>query len=273
MESTHKCTEKCHKKYRVQKCDRDGKTISTYPSSSFVRGIELDQEGNYLYVLCSRADSQVFKLDKNLEPLCKTNDASGEHFGEAFGLLVTSDWVFVCSPNKKKVCVLDLCLNHHYNLNMSDFNPYGIIKYNETYFAISKTAIAIIDIDFENMILQVNKFGNMKRNDGSTEPFNTLAKLRGICATEEHLYVTERDASTGGRLLCLKFDEGQMKYVNAIQCAKNCQSCSTKCCPVVVTQHNGIIHYSQGSYGEMFHILQATLNGNLNESKKLFDVS
>ena len=266
---SHTCTEECHKKYRVQKCNHNRKTIATYPCFSFVRGIGKDQEGN-LYVLCSGADSQVFKLDSNLKPLCKTHDRSAEYFGEAFGMLVTPDWVFVCSPNRKKVCILDLCLNHHFNLSSLKYGPNGIAKQNDRYFVVSDHAVTVIDINFETKSFKENIFEDMIMNDGSTESFY---QLRGICATKEHLFVTEKNMSTGGRLMCLKFDEGQMKCVDAVYCAKNCQSCSTKCCPVVITHNNGKIHYCQGSYGEMFHILQATLNGTSIESKKLFDVS
>ncbi|CAI8014838.1 hypothetical protein GBAR_LOCUS9257 [Geodia barretti] len=210
----------------LRKCEH-GSFVYDVSLPEFVRGIGKDKNG-FLYVLCSSTNSKVFKFDEELNPVRKTNIHCAEHFGVAYGILVTDEHVFVCAQVKQKVCILDLDLNLRYFLKLS-FEPIGITKLNDKYFVTTKAAIGILDIDIENMKFRVKNCGEMK-TDLSTEQFKPGIALRGICSDNQYLYVTEKDEENGGRVLCLHYQENQLilKYF----CRNSCQDCKLKkCCP------------------------------------------
>ena len=234
----------------------------------FVRGVGKDDHGN-LYVLCSSNKSKVIKLDKNLNPVRKTSSSCGKYFGVAFGILVTPAYVFVCARLSQKICILDLNLKLLYCLRVG-FNPIGITKLHSRYFVASRGVIGVMEINFEQKKFQVKTYRNMK-SDGGTECFKPNVEFRGICADENYLYVTERDDSTGGRILCLEFDKKQfvLKYFYQTFC-KDCKE--KKCCPIVITHHKGTIIYGQAkSWGGNFHLLRLNYDGKTATSDKVID--
>jgi hypothetical protein len=83
------------KKCFLRKCEHNGKFVYDVSLPEFVRGIGKDNYG-FLYVLCSSTDSKVLKFDEDLNPVRKTNRSCAEHFGVAYGILVTDEHVFVC---------------------------------------------------------------------------------------------------------------------------------------------------------------------------------
>ena len=248
----------------LRKCEHNGNFVCDVSLPEFVRGIGKDNNG-FLYVLCSSTNSKVLKFDKELNPVRKTNKTCAEHFGMAYGILVTDEHVFVCARGNQKVCILDLDLNLQYLLKL-DFNPIGITKLNDKYFVTTKAAIGILDLDIENM-----KFRVKMKTVLSTEQIKRGIALRGICSDNQYLYVTERDDKNGGRVLCLHYQENQLilKYV----CRNSCQDCkSKKCCPIVIAHHNGTIIYSQGSWERKFHILRLAYDGTTATSELIIDV-
>ena len=280
----YSCTEKYkateEKKYVLKRCKEDGRVIgNTYDSKSFIRGI--GENNGFLYVLCSAPDSQVVKLDKQyFKEEKKSSDTCGNHFGEAFGMLVTSDNVLVCSERKTQICVLDFDLKICYNLKIG-FGPISIAKFRNHFIVTSKTTIAVIDIDFAegtfNIIAKLEGF----IKDKNTVCFKQDVELRSICASDRYIYVTQNDDDVdapGLPMLCFEYDEKQCKlnYVCEVRNfqEKNCNKCSETCGPVVVICHNNnTIFYSQGSYEKKFHIVKATHNpGEPIKSTKMFDV-
>ena len=85
----------------MRKCDHEGNLIYSAYFKKFIRGIEIDQEG-FIYILCSASDSQVFKLDTNMNAVRETGVKASEYLGIAYQLLVISELVLVCSKDKKK---------------------------------------------------------------------------------------------------------------------------------------------------------------------------
>ena len=259
-------TENEDKKF-LRKCEHNGTFVCDVSLPKFVRGIGKDNYG-FLYVLCSSTNSKVLKFDEELNPVRKTNRSCAEHFGEAYGILVTDEHVFVCARVNQKVCILDLDLNLQYFLKL-DLNPIGITKLNDKYFVTTKAAIGILEIDIENMKFIVKNCGKMKTGL-TTKRFKRGIALRGICSDNQYLYVTEKDEKNGGRVLCLHYQENQfiLKYV----CRNSCQDCQLKCCPIVIVQHNGTIIYSQGSWERNFHILRLAYDGTAVTSELIIDV-
>ena len=259
----------CNDKPFLCKIRHNGKFVCKIPLPKFVRGIGKDIHG-YLYILCSSTSSKVLKFDNELNPVKKTSSQCGEYFGEAFGMLVTSEYVFVCAHVKQKICILDLDLTLHHLLEV-EFNPIGITKLHNKYFVATRGAIQVMDINFDEKNFKVKKYEKMK-SDGKMDNFIPKVELRGICADDNYLYVTERDESSGGRILCLDFDEKDfiLKYFHK-NCCADCTE--NKCCPIAIAHHNDMILYSQGSYAHKFHLLRLKYDGATVTSEKLIDVS
>ena len=253
-------TENEDKKF-LRKCEHNGKFVCDVSLPQFVRGIGKDNYG-FLYALCSSTYSKVIKFDEELNPVRKTNRNCAEHFGEAYGILVTDEHVFVCARVSQKVCILDLNLNLQYFLKLN-FNPIGITKLNDKYFVTTTAAIGILDVDIENMKFRVKICGEMKT-------FKPGIVLRGICSDNQNLYVTESDQINGGRVLCLHYQENQLilKYFYP----NSCQDCTRNFCPIVIVHHNDTIIYSQGSYEGKFHIRRLAYDGNTATSEPIIDV-
>ena len=235
----------------------------------FIRGIGKDDAGNF-YVLCSKPDSQVFKLNENFEIVQKSSNDYGEFLGEAYGMLVISEYVLVCANKEKYLCVLDLNLKLQHNLSLP-FLPVGIARFQNKYFVTGIAVIAVCDIDLvEGKINVLYK---------ESKPFTPMAKLRGICASDSYLYVVENDddKSRGGRLLCLQLEERELKLVweekdFSGNCRSECSEISKKCRPTVVVYHNETLYYSQGCYGKMSHIVKVDLSQGAPFKSKMFDV-
>ena len=255
------------KEYCVRKCDHKGRLICSAYFKSFIRGIGMDHQG-FLYVVFSAADSKVFKLDKDFNPVRMTCHESSRYLGMAYELLVTSDHVLVCSQDKMRICIFDLNLNLHFYLNLS-FSPLGITNLHGTrYIVTAKGTIGVIDIDFESRKYKMMKLNEMKTNHG-TEEFKEVSIFRSICTSNEYLLVTEIN-KTGGRLLCLQFIDNQLRCVTSEKdFSKHCSdTCDKKCSPVVVTHCNDCAnYYSQGRFDGNFHIVRVTIM----KTEKMFD--
>ena len=256
-------------KWFLRKCEHNGNFVYDVSLPEFVRGIGEDKYG-FLYFLCSGTNSKVLKFDQELNPVRKTNRSCAEHFGVAYGILVTDEHVFVCARVNQKVCILDLDLNLQFCLKFDDINPIGITKFNDKYFITTTAVIGILDIDIENMKFRVKKCGKMKTGL-TTEQFQPGIELRGICSDNQYLYVTERDDSNGGRILCLHYQEN--KLILNYSHRTSCQDCkSNKCCPIVIVHHNGTIIYSQGGWKRKFHIRRLAYDGTAATSEPIIDV-
>ena len=231
----------------------------TIPGFRLVRGIGRDNDGSF-YVVNS-FKSRVVKFDKDWNPVQISSIDCCPLFSEPNGILVDSEseYIFVCSHKKKHICVLDRNLNLRYTLRLS-FNPIDIEKYDGKYFVTTESAIFIIDdVNFQKKSFTEQKLETMVDKHGKYLPFKESCELRGICTGNGLLYVTEKDIS--GRLLCLEFHGGQLRYINAIQ----------KCAPNAIAHFNGLVYYSQGVYEGEFCIMKVTGKKSLKDTK-CFDV-
>ena len=273
------------KKYIVRKCTYDGTVVAKYDRcGDFIRCIGQDDEG-YIYVLCK--NSEVVKLDKNLNFVNKTNNDCVRYLRQAHGMLVLSENVLVAS-GFQNICVLDLNLEFCYSMRELNIVPIGFAKFQTNKFIVTaKSAIEIFEIDFHNRELKNQiTLTNMSVGNESV-PFNSNYVLRGICTSSDEyiIYVTEMDNPTndgrngfhGGRLLCFQFADGKLRHVCedkqfSDNCCENFSENEKPCGPVAVFYHDGKIYYSQGCFGKMFHIVKTTHTAEgFMDTKLLFD--
>ena len=263
------------KKFILRKCDDKGRFICGVSCPEFIRGIGMDNSG-CVYVLCSGSNSKVVKFDRDLQCLRKTHNDYYVIFGKPYGMLVTSDHVFVTSKEKSRICIFDLDLNYQCNLKLSE-GPIGITALDNKYIVTFEAAIGVIDINFDENKYRERKLKCVRMKNGKNKKFRAGYILRAICVCDQYIFVTEvHDAADGhaadGRLLCLQYIERSgLEMVDAQSqcCTNNCstESKGKRCNAIVVTSYNGAIYYSEGSYGERFHIAKKNICGN-----KLFDV-
>ena len=268
-------------KYAVHKCRHDGTIINSHPCDCFVRGIGLDHDGN-IYILCSKADPFVLKLNQNFEIVEQTERKCAEYFSEAKGMIITSKFVLVPADKFDHICVFDLQLNFQYNLKLRSIKgPISIATFQNRYIVTTKGSIGIFDIDFENRKVENETVFHFMHRDDQKINFNPDIILREICTIDNNIYVTQIDISGkenvyGLPILCLQFDGKRLNYVcEDTNISKHCtDKCTTKCGSFVIFCHNKTLFYSQGSFDELFHIVKATHNqGNPIESTKMFDIN
>ena len=264
----YSCTEEGGhepKKFILRKCDDKGRFICGVACPEFIRGIGMDNSG-CVYVLCSGSNSKVVKFDRDLQCLRKTHNDYYVIFGKPYGMLVTSDHVFVTSKEKSMICIFDLDLNHQCNLKLSE-GPIGITALDDNKYIVTFEA-AIGVINFDEKKYRERKLKCVRMKNGKNKKFRAGYILRAICVCDQYIFVTEvHGHAADGRLLWLQYNERSgLEMVAARQCCTN--NCSTESKgKIVVTSYNGAIYYSQGSYGERFHIAIMNICGN-----KLFDV-
>lgn len=188
------------------------------------RGIGTDNEGN-LYVAES-AKSRIVKFDNDLNAVCMTSSYDRTTFSRPFGILVTDQYVFACDSTEKQICIFDRNLNLSFKIkhNLLRF-PTDITAFNGKYFVTSKDEIVIIDIDFKKRKFKahiINKMILTKRDIAKS-----FKSVRGICASQHYIYVTER----AGRVLCLEYNAQrvQLNYVAHL----------TDIFPAVIAHHDG----------------------------------
>ena len=237
----------------------------------------------FLYVLFSKADSQVVKLNQYFNVVERTDDECSEHFHEAYGMLVTAENIFVWSKKYAYICVLDLNLQFCYSIDLKKFDkqkfyPIAVAVFQKIYiYFIITTNDAIGLFEIKNREATMIDIHNMNIGEESV--------LRGICASDRYIYVAQQNRKNEreyqendydkGRLLCFKIVEGKLIYVcEDNNLSVNCsEKCPRRCGPCVIFYHNDAIFYSQGSYGKLFHIVKATHKpGEHIISTKLFDV-
>ena len=266
--------------YTVQRCTYDGTVVKSFSCDCFVRGIGVDNDEN-VYILCSRADPYVLKLNRKFNIVKRTKSEDAEHFGEAKGMMVTSEYVLVISEKCNQICVFDLELKFYHNFKPTSIEGLiAIAKFNDHYIVTGRGTIGMIDIDFKNKEIKGEaSFKSMHRNNQIVY-FDPEIRLRGICAIGDYIYVTQVDKSgkdniCGLPIMCLYFDGERLNFVSEdSDISRHCtKECTKKCGSVVIFCHNKTIFYSQGSFEKPFHLIKATHNpGNAIESTKMFDV-
>ena len=232
-----------------------------------MRGIVRDKDGCY-YVLEDSPKHHVIKFDSNWKPLrITTQDAIGFLY-DPHSIFIDDkeDKIFICSESK--ICILNKELKIFNTLELQP-SPLFITKFGDKYFVTTKAAIIVITIDFDNSTFEGHVHRSIIMDWGKRERFNTKLCLRGICVSNNLLYVIEFGYS--GRLLCLKTSNNNLKCVYAYKNSPGyCSaSCSDQCSPVALTCHDGKVYYSQGYYETKFHILEH--NCQEKKSTKLFD--
>ena len=264
----------------MRRCKYDGTVVNCYRCDCFVRGIGSDSDGN-IYILCSRADPYLLKLNKNFRKIKRTENQYSRHFSEAKGMIVTSGFVLITSEKYNQICVFNLQLDFQYNLKLTSIQgPIAISTFQNRYIVTGKGAIAIFDINFENKEVQGETLFENMHQDNKSVKFDPHIRFRGICAIENYIYVTQLDISgeeniPGLPIMCLEFEGETLNYVGKGNNIKtHCTvKCTEKCGSIVIFCHNETIFYSQGSHGEFYHIVKATHNPREPiETTKVFDV-
>ena len=203
------------------------------------------------------------------------------YFSEAKGMIVTSEFVIIPAYYRDQICVFDLQLNFQYNLKLRSIRgPIAIATFQNRYVVTTKGSIGIFDIDFENRKVAEEIVFNCMHQDDQRIDFDPDIRLRGICAIDENIYVTQIDVSgkesaSGLPIMCLQFDGERINYVcEDTIISKHCNDeCTAQCTSTVIFCHNKTLFYSQGSYDKLYHIVKATHNpGKPIESTKMFDI-
>ena len=227
-----------------------------------LRGIQYYAYNGSFYVV-DKGRERVLKYSSNGE-LQKT---SQKRFNEPYGILVHQDYVLVCSSKDYCVCVLDLELNFCFDI-LELGQPMDITYFNHLFFVTTRKEncgeIVILDIDFGN---------EMGTPTFITNADNTKfgERIRGICASDKYLYVTERGhrnkKKDGGRILCLKYENMPS---HKLKCVSEFKTPNNKHLPVdIACDENDIIYYSvedevnyQYSVAKLVHNPRGIMSGN-----------
>jgi hypothetical protein len=237
--------------YIIRKCNRDGKHILTIRGFGHIRGIGRDDDGNFYVSDCFQW--RILKFDKDWNLLRQNFLKTPAACIEPYGILVTSQYVFVCAHQKQQIWILNHTLDLLYKLSLPlNFSPTDITILDNTYFVTTKSAIVMINIDFNE--------GSFARTSMTVENINPESELRGICVKNQHLYVTEKGAP--GRLLCFNFD-GQLKRVAAYSVSEP---------PAAIAHHNGRVYYGQGNLDAKFSIQEITRRDQTLKTNVLFNI-
>jgi hypothetical protein len=235
----YSCYEKDRgkRKYILRKCNRDGKHILTIRGFGHIRGIGRDDDGNFYVSDCFQW--RILKFDKDWNLLRQNFTKTAATCIEPYGVLVTSQYVFVCAHTKKQIWILNHTLDVCYKISLP-FSPTDITILDNKYFVTAEYAIIMISIDF--------KAGSFERTSMTMENINTDSELRGIiCVENQHLYVTEKGAP--GHLLCFQFDvdHGQLKCVAPYSVSEP---------PAAIAHHDGRVYYGRGNVNARFSIME-----------------
>ena len=205
-----------------------------------VRGIGRDKSDN-VYVVES-SNWRVLKFDTNLIPQRKTCSI----IQESYGIVVTDEYIIVCGHEENNISIFhpNLDLYCHIKPKSILISPTDITMLDGIYFVTAYAAIVAITIDFDKQTFDALKIGGMIDNH-KFQQFNVKIQLRGICAGDKYLYVTETD----GRLLCLKYDKEKKKlhYIS-----------SNRCSPINVAHHNGTVYFSRKTNRGDYYIAKVT---------------
>ena len=186
----------------IRKLKKSGSTASNIilPGVGQLRGIS--RNGNCFYVL-DKVKEQVLKYSSNWMPLRKIS-----MFNDPYGILAHGEIVLVCDTKNHRVCVLDDELNHLFDIPDIQ-EPMGIAVYKDKYFVTSRQkdygSIVILDINVKNRVYEYCTC-LVKKKFGRT--------IRGICATEKYLYITELE----GRILCLEYVSKLSPMWDTLEC-------------------------------------------------------
>ena len=258
---------------KKRNADENGTLYDCISGFLHVRGITKDKNG-YYYVVEHSPKYHVIKFDGDWNPLRTTNKEGLDLLYDPHGIFIDEDIERIFVFSKNRICILntDLTICYEFTLQPS---PMFITKHKDRYFVATEAAIIIINIDLDNDNLnfegQICSSIIMPNGENVFEIGENLI-LRGICASENYLYVIQFGGS--GRFLCLKYHKNNViEYVYADEnCTRFCsKACHKQCSPVALTYHNGKIYYSQGYYEKKFHIVRVTHDGKTFESTKLFD--
>lgn len=127
----------------------------------------------------------MLKLSKDFNFLGRTKNQCSRHFGEAKGMIVTTEFVLVTSEKFSHICVFDLQLNFCYNLKLKSIE--GLIEiatFQNRYIVTGKGTISILDIDFQNGEVKSETALKSMYHEYKTVDFDPNVRLRGICAID-----------------------------------------------------------------------------------------
>ncbi|CAI8042478.1 hypothetical protein GBAR_LOCUS23575 [Geodia barretti] len=228
-----KYTNKPDELYTIHICKPDGE-LMILGGFKHIRGIA--KYGKNFYVVDS-LNRRVLKFDSKWNPVSRTSRRSTKNglvLSEPYGIYINGEYVFVCARRSKKICIFDHELNLRYSIKHHhlESGPIDITFFDGKFFVTIKSAIIVLEIDFERKTYKICKKSGILM-DNKPEPFNAGLELRGIAASDKYLYVTE----TGGRLLCLWYHPTnyQLVYTDSIP----------QCSPVVVVYDAGCVYYSR----------------------------
>ena len=77
-----------------------------------------------------------------------TSKKDGKHIAEAFGMLVTSENVFVCLWRNGCICVFDLNLKLCCSPELNHFWPIRTAKFQDCSIVTSEVVVEVIKFDF-----------------------------------------------------------------------------------------------------------------------------
>ena len=255
----HDKTQYYVRKYRRKKDGENVLTLAGYrclnQGFQHVRGIGKDDDSNNFYVL-DGVNWRILKFDSNWIPVRQIRDSDA--FDELFGLLVTSQYVLVCTKRHEQILILDHNLNFCFKLDVPK-GPTGIAELDGKYFVTCKHAILVVKIDFQAQKCFVNKLKTMEMNDGKVELFKNGSELRDICASGQYLYVVER----ASRVLCLEYAPDQMR--SQLKCVAEAQ-----CSSYAIASHGDEVYCCRKDKKAEFYISKLTQNGGKINIEDLF---
>ena len=260
----YSCCEKYTKQpgeiYTLHICNKAGESKRVLGGFNHIRGIDKDTSD------CICSNKRILKFDRDWNPLRRTskndNTDQGTILTEPFGITVTPEHVLVCAYRKKEICIFDHDLNLQYRIDhlYLESGPIDITEFDGRFIVAIKSAILVLEIDFGAGTFKVTRLDRYLMNNGKIVPFNRKLELRGVCASDQYLYVAEGS----GRLLCFIYTDSQLRYVNAIP----------SCSPVAVVHDGTTVYYSRRITVGRFAIAEVTLDdsGGKMNTKDIFTV-
>ena len=250
--------------YTLHICNKAGESKRVLGGFNHIRGIDKDTS-DCIYVVDS-SNKRILKFDRDWNPLRRTskkdNTDQGTVLTEPFGITVTPEHVLVCAYRKKEICIFDHDLNLQYRIDHPylESGPIDITEFDGRFIVAIKSAILVLEIDFVERTFEVTRLDRYLMNNGKIVPFNRKLELRGVCASDQYLYVAEGS----GRLLCFIYTDSQLRYVNAIP----------SCSPVAAVHDGTTVYYSRRITGGRFAIAEVTHDesGGKMNTKDIFTV-
>ena len=215
-----------------------------------LRGI---QYYNGCFYVVDKGKEQVLKYSSNGQLLRKTCPV---FVNDPYGIHVHQDYVFVCDTKDHRVRVLDLELNHCFDIPDIQ-EPMDITYFDGLYFVTSRYlhfgAIVILHIDFSS-----KKYTCAFIKNADNTHFGRT--IRGICANDEFLYVTERGhpfiPQYGGRILCLELQKIPCRPWYQLKCVCEFTTQENTHLPIdIACDSDDVIYYSAEDKVKKIHFV------------------